>query len=569
MGSSLERFEQLWAVDFEFIARPGERPEPVCLVAKELRSNKKIGLWRDQFSKEPPYPCNDRTALFIAYFASAEFGCHLALGWPLPVRVLDLFSEFRNLTNGRKTIAGNSLLGALAYFGQDTIGAEEKEEMRELILSGGPWDDQQKKAILDYCESDIDALERLLSELLPYVDLPRALLRGRYMAAVACMERVGTPIDTGIFHRLTENWETIQDRLIGPVDKDFGIYEGRSFRQDRFEAYLCRQGIGWPRLENGQLDLERQTFRDMVKLYPSLSPIHELRYTLAEMRLHELTIGSDGYNRTLLSPFGARTGRNTPSNSKSVFGPATWIRSLIKPAKGTALAYVDWCQQEFGIAAVLSGDPAMLEAYTSGDPYLAFACQAGAVPEGATKETHGQVRDLFKTCALAVQYGMGKESLAARIGQLPVVARRLLEFHREVYRRFWDWSDAVVDHAMFYGWQQSLFGWSRFVFPEPRGASLRNFPMQANGAEMLRLACCLGTEVGIQICAPVHDAVLIVAQAERLEEDVMTMRACMAEASRVVLAGFELRTEVKPVHYPERYSDKRGEAMFRHVMKLL
>ena len=59
--------------------------------------------------------------------------------------------------------------------------------------------------------------------------------------------------------------------------------------------------------------------------------------------------------------------------------------------------------------------------------------------------------------------------------------------------------------------------------------------MQANGAEMLRLACCLGTEWGIEICWPVHDAVLICAPIERLEEDVRRMRKCMADASRMHL----------------------------------
>ena len=49
--------------------------------------------------------------------------------------------------------------------------------------------------ILDYCESDVDALARLLPAMLPRIDLPRALLRGRYMAAAAAMEYAGMPID--------------------------------------------------------------------------------------------------------------------------------------------------------------------------------------------------------------------------------------------------------------------------------------------------------------------------------------------------------------------------------------
>src|SRR5207247_879255 len=120
----------------------------------------------------------------------------------------------------------------------------------------------------------------------------------------------------------------------------------------------------------------------------------ELRFTLSQLRLEDLSVGSDGRNRVLLSPFGARSGRNTPSNAKFIFGPAVWLRSLIQPAQGHALAYVDWEQQEFGIAAALSGDSAMQEAYRSGDPYLEFAKQAGAVPPDATKKTHGAIREL-------------------------------------------------------------------------------------------------------------------------------------------------------------------------------
>jgi DNA polymerase-1 len=98
---------------------------------------------------------------------------------------------------------------------------------------------------------------------------------------------------------------------------------------------------------------------------------------------------------------------------------------------------------------------------------------------------------------------------------------------------------------------------------------VRNFPVQANGAEMLRIACCLATERGIEVCAPVHDAVLICAPLERLEADVATTRAAMAEASRIVLAGFELRSDVSITAWPDRYTDPRGTVMWDRVTKLL
>src|SRR5262245_12594207 len=141
----LTAFREVVLADFEFAAPPGERPEPVCLVAHELRSSRRFRLWRDQLGPAPPYATGP-DVLFVAYYASAELGCYRVLGWSMPERVLDLFVEFRDRTNmaskadqALRTPAGASLLGALAYFGLDTIGAGEKQDMRALVLRGGPW----------------------------------------------------------------------------------------------------------------------------------------------------------------------------------------------------------------------------------------------------------------------------------------------------------------------------------------------------------------------------------------------------------------------------------------------
>jgi hypothetical protein len=142
----------------------------------------------------------------------------------------------------------------------------------------------------------------------------------------------------------------------------------------------------------------------MVKAYPRFSPLYELRHNLGKMRLSDLRVGQDGRNRAWLKPFGSRTGRNQPSNSQFIFGPGVWLRGLIKPAPGHAVAYVDWEQQEFGIAAALSRDEAMMGAYVSGDPYLAFAELVGDIPPDGTKKTHPGVRALYKQCILATQF---------------------------------------------------------------------------------------------------------------------------------------------------------------------
>ena len=579
-------FREIWMVDFEYLAPEGEHQEPVCLVAWELRTGRKIRLWRDEMGVSPPYDIS-KESLFVSFASDAEMSCHLALGWPLPARVLDLRIEFLQAINftprpppdkDKKKKRG-SLLHALTYYGLDGIEAVEKEQWRELILSGGPWTAAEREGILDYCESDVRALHQLLSAMIRrgHIHLDRRLVfslyRGRYMRAVTRMEFTGVPIDLERFDRLVSRWDAIEMQLIETLGKQYGVYdEEGSFSEKRFVRYLNAHGWGWPVLETGRLDTKDKTFKMMAQLHPELEPLRQLKYCQEKLRLQELAVGRDGFNRCWLAPFASRTSRNQPSNSRFIFGPAVWLRDFLIQAKpGWGIAYLDWSGQEFGIAAALSDDPAMQEAYQSGDIYLTFGKQAGVLPTWATNQTHGLQRDQFKVCVLATQYGQKYRSLSEQINQPDIVGRELLRHHHKVYRRFWSWSNNRVNRYLLNNEQQTVFGWTHRFKEWPKINSVRNFDMQANGAEMLRLACCLGTEAGISICAPVHDAILIMAPLDRLDEDVARMRVYMEEASRIVLGGFRLRTDQHVFPYPERYSDPkgRGQLMLETVLKLL
>jgi hypothetical protein len=720
----LSPFRRVLLLDYEFTAAPGERPTPLCCVVRDFRSGDVDRYWLTDRPADPPFPVDEKT-LYVAYYASAELGCHLTLDWPLPVRILDLFVEFRCLTNGLSVPCGSGLLGALAYYGLDSIAAAEKEEMRQLAMRGGKYSETERKSLLDYCQSDVDSLAHLLQTMLPQIDLPRALLRGRYMAAAARMEWAGVPIDTDVLQGLRGNWERIKSRLVREVDKDYGVFvptgqrlinphsrlgaailqaakdndldpyrladamdhvwreeraanaevfaarqaareetgltharidawedaghdhtdwpgldvkarelarvypalgigegytheggEDRidyggelwellrnhyetnrpkydpaildraaemlirageeadlgplSFSADRWADYLIRNGIPWPCLPSGALALDDETFREMARAYPvEVGPIRELRHTLSQLRLQDLAVGSDGRNRYLLSAFRSKTGRNQPSNTKAIFGPSAWLRSLIRPSEGRAVAYVDWSAQELAIAARLSGDAAMEEAYQCGDPYIYLARRAGAVPPDATKKTHPTEREQFKVVSLGVLYGLSAEGLARKLSVPPCRGRELLRMHQETFRRFWAWSEQVEMTGMLTGQLQTVFGWTVRVGLDANPRSLRNFPMQANGAEMLRLACCLATERGITVCAPIHDALLVEGPANDIEEVVRQTKEAMFEASQIVLDGFALRTDAKIVCYPDRYIDERGRKMWETVSRLL
>src|SRR5262249_28306057 len=158
-------------------------------------------------------------------------------------------------------------------------------------------------------------------------------------------EHNGVPVDVPLLVKLRSRWANIQDQLIAEIDSDYGVFDGRAFKADRFAAWLEKNDMPWARLDSGRLDLSDNAFRQAARAHPSVAPLRELRSSLSELRLSDLAVGRDGRNRCLLSAFRARSGRNQPSNSKFIFGPSVWLRGLIKPPPGYGVAYIDWSQQ--------------------------------------------------------------------------------------------------------------------------------------------------------------------------------------------------------------------------------
>jgi DNA polymerase I len=240
------------------------------------------------------------------------------------------------------------------------------------------------------------------------------------------------------------------------------------------------------------------------------------------------------------------------------------------------MAYIDWDQQEFGIIAVLSRDPAMLQGYLSGDPYIAFGRAIGMIPSWGTKATHSAAREICKVCILGTLYGMTDRTLARRIGKSQHTGMQLMSQHKCTYHTFWRWCQETVRRAKEHRKIQTALGW-QLHWPRrqpvdckpitPR--TIQNFPAQAHGAELLRLAVIYAVEAGVRVCAPLHDALLIEAPREDLDEAIHRTQQAMQKASDIVLHGFPLRTDPHIFTHPDHYEDKRGIPMWHTVQPLL
>jgi DNA polymerase-1 len=566
----LSSFEEIIFCDFEFNGADGDRPNVVCLVAYELRSGRKFRLWHDQLGAEPPYRI-DNKALFTAYYASAELSCHLVLGWQLPVNVLDLFAEFRCLTNNsamRQPAAG--LLDAMDHFGLNCIDARAKEHWRNVVLRGAPWSEDEIAGILDYCASDVDCLEKLL-HVFPFPDLRYSLLRGSYMRADAHMRHRGIPIDVPLFNDLSSLWPELRAEIINDLNTRYPFFEGARFRKKRLEQWVAEHDIQyWPRTPTGQLCTDKETLENIGKRCPEAAEFCSTKVTLDQLKTFKLSVGVDGRNRCMLSAFKSKTSRNQPSNSHFAFGLNAAFRSLIKPEPGNALVYLDFSGQEFALAAYLSGDENMITAYESGDPYCAWAIEAGAMPQGGDKKSHPDVRAVYKLAALGVLYGMREKTMSGYVGVPETRARALLSSHREMFPRFWRWSAAVIEAGIAMRKLHTVFDWRMTILPTAKPGTLANYPMQANGAEMLRLACCYAIDRGIPVVAPVHDAIMVEGPDADIDAIAEDMRRCMELASRKVLGGPMVRVDMSPpLRFPDRYVDGRNTELWDLTLRLL
>jgi hypothetical protein len=425
--------------------------------------------------------------------------------------------------------------------------------------------------------------------MLRFINPAQALARGDFMRAVAVYEYEGVPTDKVLHDRLQANWTTITANLAHnlEVEQKYGVYsfdkKGKQHWSDAAFAVLVeRRGLAdkWPKSPTGKYRLadakrgseEEKVFKHMALLDSYFEPLRQTRKILTEFKTFKLPIGSDARCRPGNIPYSQRTGRSSPKKG-SIFALSAWVRWLIKPQPGRAIAYVDLVSAEFGIAAAISRDPAMMKLYSDKvaglieDVYLEIAKMAGAVPADAKMAEYRLVRALWKICCLMIQYGAWAGTVATMAGCSLSVATGIHRTHHELFNRYWSYIDRRRIEAQVGGIMQTRGGWKLRTKYQKAG-TLGNFPVQAQAAEILQLASAHMVEDGIHLCATVHDAVLIEDSIENIDASVEKAKYWWRSASREILA-YELDADVKVVRYPAVYEDKDGKAMYEMLMKLL
>ena len=211
-------------------------------------------------------------------------------------------------------------------------------------------------------------------------------------------------------------------------------------------------------------------------------------------------IGSDGRIHTTFQMTVTDTGRlssrdpnlqNIPVRRKL----GALIRRMFVAGPGNVLVDADYSQIELRLLAHISGDPAMEEAFLSGEDFHAVtASQVFGLPLGEV--TH-ELRSRAKAVNFGIVYGISAFSLAQDIGVPQAEAKLYIDTYLSKYHGVRAYMDATIARAKEQGYVSTLFG-RRRALPELHSSNFnlrsfgervaRNMPIQGTAADIIKLA---------------------------------------------------------------------------------
>lgn len=533
-----------------------------------------------------------------------------------------------------------NLINAVYKLLKVRLDQEEKDTMRELILSK----DLVKihasmDSILDYCASDTRYLRALdLSIQREYEkegigDFRNdQQQRGRYSVCTAYCEYIGIPINMPLLHKIIDKTPEILQSHKETVNAYFNFFipdiqrppitrkNGSVFHYKltpahkdmaAYQNYVASLNIpNFPKTKTGKYKLDKDTLEEFG-YWGGLEELWKYNKTESSLKWFNKengngffeNLGSDDRVRPYYGIFGTQTGRNAAKAKTFPLAMSSWLRAIIQPPKDLYIIGADFSQQEVYVAAILSGDENLLKAYLSGDVYLAFAKQAGLVPEYATKSSHKFERDLCKGTVLGLQFGMGPIKLKYKLildsGSKPedfkevaertiteeqqwrcdafnLIARKyskeeiyfdkywhektseLITAHKTVFSRYWQWVYEVTNEYKSGTPLSSNDGWVLFC-DNPSIPSVRNFLVQGNAASITRRAIVLMVEHGLQVMCGLHDAVYVITDTPLGTETIMN--GLMLQATQEILKErcTNIRIDFKVIDHNTVWVEDKGK----------
>jgi hypothetical protein len=490
----------------------------------------------------------------------------------------DRTSVIRNESHGKITAAKPEYNLAAACFKMLNvkIDTEEKDYVRDLIISNKPLTAQEKSRVQSYCLTDTDYLPALHEKISKFLFIKtnataktleklrtEVYARGEYAARTAIMTRLGYPYSHKALKHFSGQVKNILHDEIHLIEEAHPEVKAFQFNK-KAEDYVkkeepIREWIAkhcdtksWPKTEAGKLSLALDAFiehfdkedtsfggalRRYLKLKQDLNGFMPPKPN-QKRKIFWDSAGSDYRARPYYGIYGSQSARSQPSATGFIPLKANWMRAFIVPPEGKAICSIDYSSQEFLISALISEDEEMINAYDSGDPYTYFAKLDGAIPNDGDKTTHPKERDIYKVVTLGIGYLMGSNSLATRLTKALGTnyssedAQDLINSYNSAFNTFHEWQNEVIEDYGARGKRSTLklpCGWCMFG-DNKNPKSVGNFPIQGFGSSIMRKAVEFAQDEGLDVIFTLHDAIYVEYPSQCIDYTVALLSDCMDRA---------------------------------------
>ncbi|MCX6796105.1 MAG: DNA polymerase [Candidatus Falkowbacteria bacterium] len=218
------------------------------------------------------------------------------------------------------------------------------------------------------------------------------------------------------------------------------------------------------------------------------------------------------------------------------------IRQAFVAAAGCKLLSLDYSQIELRLAAHMSGDKKMIEAFKNKeDIHTATAAAINGVDLDKVTKT---MRREAKAVNFGILYGQGPHGLAQGADIPYERAKKFIEEYFKVYQGIKKWVEKIVDEAREKGYTETLFGRRRYL-PEINSSVVMikkaaermaiNTPLQGTAADMIKIAMIETAKMieqdyqagEVKMILQVHDELLFEVKSAKVKELSEKIKAIM------------------------------------------
>lgn len=344
------------------------------------------------------------------------------------------------------------------------------------------------------------------------------------------LEQVGGKID----RLLVELLEEINKETGGGINLNSPLQLG-TFFAEKMGIPLSKTKTGKYATNEAELTKFAEQFPLITHLlkYRELSKLHSTYVASLIDKIDQNNLIHTTYNQVLVN-----TGRLASQNPNLQNIPVSSeigqeIKSCFIAITDHTLVSFDYSQQELRILAHLTGEKALIKAFSEGqDVHKLTASKLFNVSyDNVTK----QQRMVGKTINFGIIYGMSSYGMSAGLNIPQEDAEQFIQQFYASYPNIKTYYDEYLNNAKINGAVETLLGRRKYVFEDPKRRFidnstrrvLMNYPIQGTAAELMKKAMVeidkkiLSKQEDLSLLLTIHDDLVFEIPDEKLTQDIV------------------------------------------------